>query len=579
MVRERTMGKEPTHVGHPPVSGHDVPDRRRWFPLWNQRPAASVCPVQAGPLIGVFPAAEHAARRQLFEALEASFAVRFVGRQFAAWAGLEGAIVFGSEEASSRPPVPSLVLAGAGGGAARTRQIELTSSDVLDQPLRGRRLDEHSSPEVPRLPLQAGATQLAMCDGSPVWVHCPGEPGRWMSALGPDELAPGEGLRDQLRPGRFMGLLPLVDFLRRLRPGESRGAGGLRACFVIDDPNLHAPRYGHIRYVDLRDHARRHGYHIAMASIPLDYWLVHRRTAELFRSGSRHLSLTVHGNNHERSELLQFASEADALAPAAQALRRVERLERRSSITVSRVMCAPHEECSPAMVRALFRVGFEALAFDPRRDPQHATRTGPFGGWEPAQLLGGGLPVLPRYGLPAGDELAFHAYLGLPLILYGHQQDLAGNLDVLADAAAQINALGDVQWLPLAQIARTNHTLTKDGARLTVRLYTRRTSVSVPEGIEELVVELPSSPTEADVLVRCGRQTVPVRLGPSGRARVSFPPPFEPSSELFVVAPDAVDASDVPGPGRRLQPVVRRILTEARDRLAPFGIPPVPERT
>ncbi|MDR0358570.1 MAG: hypothetical protein LBJ87_03775 [bacterium] len=533
-------------------------------------------------MIGVFPAAEHRSRTNLFAALETSFSVRFQGREAGAWDGLDAAVLFGLEHWPRLPPMPCLVLpppeARREARCARPRVVELASSEVLDRPLRGLRLADlqTTGPAVPAL--QTGDVPLATSEEGPVWVQRPGVAGRWVVSAAPDELAPGEGLRDQLHPGRFLGLLAVVHLLRHLQGEEATRAGHLRACFVIDDPNLHGPRYGHIRYLELFEHARRHGYHIAMASIPLDYWLVHRRTAELFRTGSRHLSLTVHGNNHERSELLRFANEAAALASAGQALRRAQALETRSSIPVSRVMCAPHEVCSPATVRALFRVGFEGLAFDPRRDRERASRTGPLGGWEPAQLLDGGLPVLPRYSLSAADELAFHAYLGLPLILYGHQQDLAGGLDVLGDAAARIGALGDVQWLSLGEIAYTNRTVRFDGTRVTVRMYTRHTTVAVPEDARELLVELPPARAGADVLVRCGLQTAPVRLGPSGRARVGFAAPFQRATELVVTAPDAVSPTDVPAPRTRLQPVARRVLTEARDRLAPIGLPPSPER-
>lgn len=539
--------------------------------------------VSAGPLIGVFPAAEHRSRTKLFAALETSFSVRFQGRETGSWDGLDAALLFGREDGRCLPPMPCLVLpppeAQREVELARPRVVELTSSDALDRPLRGLRLADTQVAGTAAPLVQAGDVPLATCEAGPVWVQRPAEAGRWVVSAAPDELAPGEGLRDQLRPGRFLGLLALVHLLRHLPGADATAAGQLRACFVIDDPNLHGPRYGHIRYPELFEHARQHGYHIAMASIPLDYWLVHRRTADLFRTGSRHLSLTVHGNNHERSELLRFANEAAALPQAAQALRRAEALERRTSIPVSRVMCAPHEVCSPAMVRALFRIGFEGLAFDPRRDREGASRTGPLGGWEPAQLLDGGLPVLPRYSLPAGAEVAFHAYLGLPLILYGHHQDLAGSLDMLADAAARISALGDVQWLSLGEIARANRALRFDGTRLTVRLYTRRTTVVVPEDARELLVELPPSRANTEVLVQCGLQTAHVRLGPFGRARVAFAAPFEPTSELAVTALDAVSPADVPAPRTRLQPVARRVLTEARDRLAPVGLPAAPERS
>ena len=76
-------------------------------------------------------------------------------------------------------------------------------------------------------------------------------------------------MRDLLRPGRFLELLPLAHFLQMVTDAVPTE---LRACFVIDDPNLHALRYGHISYPALAQHAEEHGYHAAMAMIPLDAW-------------------------------------------------------------------------------------------------------------------------------------------------------------------------------------------------------------------------------------------------------------------------------------------------------------------
>ncbi|HVR04621.1 MAG TPA: hypothetical protein VMS02_01180, partial [Solirubrobacteraceae bacterium] len=46
------------------------------------------------------------------------------------------------------------------------------------------------------------------------------------------------------------------------------------------------------------------------------------------------------------------------------------------------------------------------------------------------------------------------AFLGQPLVLYGHHDLLRGGPSDLAAAAAQIDALGDVRWGSLGQIAR-----------------------------------------------------------------------------------------------------------------------------
>lgn len=516
------------------------------------------------------PQREYDARAVLFGALQHSFSVRFERRELGDWDGLDAAIVLGAEDDARDAPLPCLVLA-TGRTDRRPAEIELTTAHPLDQVLRGRRVVEHALLRGPGLSVAEGDIALAVSGRDALWVRRAQRPERWVSAVAPRDLAPGEGLRDQLRAGHVLGLLPLVEFLRGVTREDSSSRSPLRACFVIDDPNLHAPRYGHIRYRQLLDHARRHGYHIAMASIPLDYWLVHGGTRKLFREGSRHLSLALHGNDHESSELRRLQTEDAALVPLAQALRRAQALERRTSVPVSRVMCAPHEECSPATIRAMFRLGFEGLALDPRRDERGASRTGVLGGWAPAQFLDGGLPVVPRYGLPADEDLVLRAYLGLPLVLYGHHQELAGGLDILAEAAARVNALGDVEWLPLTDLMRRNLSVRREGDRVIVRMHSRQGSVALPETVRELIVELPPAGCRTDVIARCGDETADLRLDPGGISRVGFHGPFRRTAWLELLPTDAVDAAEVPEPARRLQPIVRRVLTEGRDRLAPIA--------
>ena len=76
----------------------------------------------------------------------------------------------------------------------------------------------------------------------------------------------------------------------------------LRASFIIDDPNLHWPRYGYIDYRQVAEQAAREGYHVSFATIPLDMWLTHEGTAEIFAAipgGCRFLStatITQSGN-------------------------------------------------------------------------------------------------------------------------------------------------------------------------------------------------------------------------------------------------------------------------------------------
>ena len=258
---------------------------------------------------------------------------------------------------------------------------------------------------------------------------------------------------------------------------------------MIDDPNLHWPSYGFIDYRELVAHAVQHGYHVGFATVPLDGWLADRRVTALLAQSASVLSLSMHGNDHIARDLDRLSTDAQAEAAIAQALRRIAALERRSGVSVDRVMVPPHSACSEAALRAMFRLGIDAACSTKphpwRYDLPAAT---PLAGWHPAELVAGGIPVLPRYPFDAPrEDLALQALLGYPLILYGHHGDFAQGLDFLAQAAGEIEALGDdVQWGPLSWIARGNFATRRLGETLLVRMHARRIAIEVPAGVREL---------------------------------------------------------------------------------------------
>ncbi len=343
--------------------------------------------------VGVVPAHEHARRARLWAALEEAYPVRFEGREAGALRELDALVTVGAAPASALPC--------------------LHATDI------------------------------------------------------PDELAEGEALRERLRPGRNKALLALARFLAELTADLRPAPPPLHAAFVIDDPNLRRPRYGHIDYAELLGDARAHGYHVSIAMVPLDGRLAHGdgEATRIFREGRKHLSLCIHGNDHDGPELGRPTREEDARALVAQALRRTAAFEQRTGLNVDRVMVPPHERLSEPVARALRAFGFDALcttrpypwvADTPERHwLARPPEVGPLAAWGPVDLVAGGLPVLLRaeFDHPR-EDLALRAFLGQPLILYGHHELLAEGPGALAEAAAQIDRLGDVRWCSLGEMAR-----------------------------------------------------------------------------------------------------------------------------
>ncbi len=414
-------------------------------------------------VIGISPAREHRRRPRLFSALEAAYPVRFVGRDQDAWRDLDGAILIGDEPA---PPIgiPWLRMTGGESPAQGKRvTLALADSDALAPPLRTARLSDGFV----AVPVQepGDGEVLGRLDGHPAWVAPAGAglDARHVTCA-PAELGEHEVLRERLQAGRCLALLALAHFLGDLL-GVRRDAA-THACFVIDDPNLHWPSYGHIHYGRLLADARERGYHVSIAMTPLDGWLAHPGAVRLFSEGAEQLSICIHGNDHYGPELSRHESVAENLALARQALSRSRSFERRTGLSVDRVMVPPHERISESAALALRAAGFEGICTT-RPYPWVATSSevswlrgpveaGAMSGWGPCEIVAGGVPMLLRtdFVYPREDHV-IRAFLGQPSILYGHHDLLADGLEVLGQAAQEINGLGEVRWSSLAGIARS----------------------------------------------------------------------------------------------------------------------------
>lgn len=90
------------------------------------------------------------------------------------------------------------------------------------------------------------------------------------------------------------------------------------------------------------------------------------------------------------------------------------------------------------------------------------------------------------------DDLRFRAWLGHPLVLYGHHEDVAPGLEVLATLAARVSTLGDSSWMDLSGLLKSNYWTRLDGRTLEVRMFTSRAELRIPAGIETLRVMTPN---------------------------------------------------------------------------------------
>ena len=294
-------------------------------------------------------------RSRLFDAVGRLYDVEFVPEGTAA-PRVAGRIEFGdANRRAGRDRIPTLTL-------VQTRRapgdVLLHDAEEVPRPFRGRTIRDSAVGVLPADIAGRSHSVLAQSGGGhPVWVRLSAF---HFAAPAATELRANETLRSRFRPGQFSDLLPLLAFIRRYSEADWIGPQG-SASFVIDDPNLHAVRYGFVHYRHLARHAEANRYHVAFATIPLDLWWASKKAVRIFRESSDVLSLLVHGNDHVYHELDRTQSDRERTAFLAQALRRVDRFERRYGLPVARVMAPPHGACSRATAEALLPTGFEAL--------------------------------------------------------------------------------------------------------------------------------------------------------------------------------------------------------------------------
>lgn len=488
---------------------------------------------------------------------------------------LDGALVLDPERLADAPRhVPRLVLAARAHGQAETGLVALSEDRRLARPIRGRSISESATLGKLEPQPRRGGDVLARAGDEPLWWEArESSASLYYSRYPLAELADGQTLREYLRAGAFMGLLPLLQFLGELLGEEGWTSPAPRAAFVIDDPNLHWPSYGYLKYRELATHAMHHGYHLGFATVPLDGWRAEPRAVALVRDNPAALSLLIHGNDHVARELARLSTDEQAEQAMAQALRRIVALERRTGLSVARVMAPPHGACSEAALRAMFRLGFDAACISrpyPWRDGLPAPT--PLAGWHPAELVAGGIPVAPRHPLSAArEDLPFRALLGQPLILYGHHDDFSGGLDLLAQASADINSLGEVRWGSLGSVAGGGYATRRLGDTLLVRMYARKVSIALPEGVGALRILAQEPLGGAGWHGVCHAGGVTGMAFADGMGVSASLPVHAPSTlDLELVTNRPLDSREVAAPALRPWPLIRRLLVEGRDRVQPL---------
>lgn len=449
--------------------------------------------------------------------------------------------------------------------------IEFSLSSYSPTPFRGKRIVSLAA--TPEQSVASPGEIVASTDHGPVWTTSIENGVRHDTYCAPlPWIKIGDCVFDHLNGGKFLNLLPMLEWMRWISHWSAWQHPPLRACFMFDDPNLHAPRYGFVDFQQLASAGRRHHYHTSFAMVPLDGYYVNPTAARIFRENPGEISLLIHGNNHTRRELARPQSPPEKLALMQQALHRIRLVEKKSGLSIPKVMAPPHGICSADTMAAMADAGFEAVCVS-----HGSVRTGnPTADWtvalgtSPAMVVAS-LPVIPRFGMcPAPEnQILLAAYLNQPIIPVGHHWDLAQGAEILSSMAKFINGLGVVQWGNMADIARSNFRYRIEGHVMRLHMVSRAVSVVIPADLTELRVEAPWLNPEAEK-IECQMPNGQI-LQPLNDTGSNFLLNHGHGNQLRVsIVRKKEVVRNSPHPRTPPRVFARKVLVELRDRIMPF---------
>lgn len=370
----------------------------------------------------------------------------------------------------------------------------------------------------------------------------------------------------------FLDTLPVMAFARSALGGRGWARPTQQASCIVDDPNLRGPRYGHLDFRDAVQIARERPFHLAVGFVPLDYGTTSPTMARFFREHTQELSLLIHGNDHIRRELARDVAVDRADRSVRQALARMGRHEAATGVSCAPVMTPPHGACTRPWVRALGAAGYTAVvatATHPYTDRPEDEGAGELHEFFCGEMSLFGFPVILRFpAVGHRNRWLFAAWLGKPLIIYAHHGDFAGGAEELLAGVDFINQRVAPQWASIAEVVHDNYQLRTTGRTATARVFSNDVAIRLPDRVDQLVVskEGRDIPWETEMVLvddlpvaaeESSGLTLRVAVPTGGRSmvRVLFRP----------VTLDAANHWQHASPRSRS----RRLVTEARDRLAP----------
>ncbi len=265
----------------------------------------------------------------------------------------------------------------------------------------------------------------------------------------------------------FSAVAPFMVFVKYAAGEYGWHSPGAYANLTIDDPWLIEP-YGFLNYEKLLHEMDKHNFHTTIAFIPWNFDRSHASVASIFTSRQDRFSVAIHGNNHDHREFDQvsLASAHVQEENIKQALGRMGRFSALTGITYDPVMVFPHGIAPATTLAILKQYSFLATVNSQDVPLGSAAPAGPDFSLRSFTIKYSQFPSIMRWSaeVPIPEStLAVNAFLGNPILLYGHHELFRTGSDAFNPVADTVNRLvPGVHWCSLGCIARHLYLLRLD---------------------------------------------------------------------------------------------------------------------
>lgn len=234
------------------------------------------------------------------------------------------------------------------------------------------------------------------------------------------------------------------------------------ACITIDDPNLYSFKYGHIRYRDLVDACKKYGAKCCIAAVPIDLWYFNKDLIKFFHDNCEYIGLCTHGVLHSKKDLERNWSVEKCISYINYGLEHIKRFERKTGLTVSRLIVPPHERLSKNMLEAFSRTEITGVITAGKVNGYtiNLEKEEHLAGMLPINRSIGGVPVLLRDSLlhcartnniSLRQRMKNRAMLNQAILFESHHKDFKNTDSLIEGICNFVSSLG-ARWATINEI-------------------------------------------------------------------------------------------------------------------------------